>query len=248
VDLNLDLVCDLMLEIWSFRNASDLEYSRSLTMPMIAGPTDIRSLIARRVAQELRGGQVVNLGIGLPTLVKDFIPPGVEMLLQSENGMLGLGPAPPPDRVDPEITDAGGRPATILPGGAFFDTALSFAMIRGGHIDVSVLGCLQVDAAGNLANWMIPGQFVAGIGGGMDLATGARKIIVATEHNTKDGQPKIVARCTLPLTVVGRVSTIVSELAVLDVTPDGLRVREMADGVGWDELKRRSGVALLNTR
>jgi 3-oxoacid CoA-transferase B subunit len=141
---------------------------------MTAIDTDMRNRIARRVAQELESGQVVNLGIGLPTLVKNFIPPNVDVLLQSENGMLGLGPAPPPGQEDPEITDAGGRPATILPGGSFFDTSDSFAMIRGGHIDVSVLGALEVDAAGNLANWMIPGQFVTGIGGGMDLATGAR--------------------------------------------------------------------------
>jgi len=208
-------------------------------------PTDIRSRIARRVAEELRGGQVVNLGIGLPTVVKNFIPPGVDVLLQSENGMLGLGPEPPPDRVDPEITDAGGRPATILPGGSFFDTALSFAMIRGGHVDVAVLGCLQVDGAGNLANWIIPGQFVTGIGGGMDLATGARHIIVATEHNTKDGQPKIVERCTLPLTVVGRVSTIVSDLAVIDVTQAGLVVREMAPDLSWGTLCDRTGAKLI---
>ncbi len=212
---------------------------------MPTSATDIRTLIARRVAQELESGQIVNLGIGLPTLVKNFIPREIEVLLQSENGMLGLGPEPPPDREDAEITDAGGRPATILPGGAFFDTAESFAMIRGGHIDVSVLGCLQVDAAGNLANWMIPGQFVAGIGGGMDLATGARKIIVATEHNTKDGQPKIVERCTLPLTVVGRVSTIVSELAVMDVTPAGLVVRETAPDVDWATLCDRTGAKLI---
>ncbi len=212
---------------------------------MAATDTDIRTRIARRVAQELRGGQIVNLGIGLPTLVKNFIPANVEVLLQSENGMLGLGPEPPADRLDPEITDAGGRPATILPGGSFFDTATSFAMIRGGHIDVSVLGALEVDAAGNLANWMIPGQFVAGIGGGMDLATGARHIIVATEHNTKDGQPKIVERCSLPLTVVGRVSTIVSELAVMDVTAAGLVVREVAPQVQWKTLCDRTGAKLI---
>ncbi len=207
--------------------------------------SDIRVHIARRLAKELCGGQVVNLGIGLPTLVKNFLPPGVDVLLQSENGMLGLGPEPAAGDVDPEITDAGGRPATILPGGSFFDTATSFAMIRGGHIDVCVLGCLQVDAAGNLANWIIPGQFVTGIGGGMDLATGAKKILVATEHNTKDGQPKIVERCSLPLTVVGRVSTIVSELAVLDVTPRGLEVRELAPGVEWITVVRRTGAHIV---
>lgn len=206
---------------------------------------DIRNRIAKRVAQQLQSGQVVNLGIGLPTLVKEFIPPDVEIWLQSENGMLGLGPAPQPDQIDPEITDAGGRPATIVAGGCFFDTSASFAMIRGGHIDISVLGALQVDALGNLANWMIPGQFVTGIGGGMDLATGARQIIVATEHNTKDGQPKIVSRCTLPLTVVGRVQTIVTELAVLEVTADGLFARELQPGATWEELVKRTGAALL---
>jgi acetate CoA/acetoacetate CoA-transferase beta subunit len=206
---------------------------------------DIRETIARRVALELSGGQVVNLGIGLPTLVKNYIPAGVELWLQSENGMLGLGPEPPAGAIDPDITDAGGRPATLLPGGCYFDTAMSFAMIRGGHIDVSVLGALQVDAQGNLANWMIPGQFVAGIGGGMDLATGARKIVVATEHNTKDGQPKIVQRCTLPLTVAGRVSTIVTELVVLDVTPAGLAVRERRPDVSWETLVARTGAPII---
>jgi 3-oxoacid CoA-transferase B subunit len=207
--------------------------------------SDIRNRIARRVALELRDGQVVNLGIGLPTLVKNFIPPGVDVVLQSENGLLGLGPEPQPERADPEITDAGGRLATILPGGCFFDTAASFAMIRGGHIDLTVLGALEVDAAGNLANWMIPGHFVAGIGGGMDLAVGAKRVIVATEHNTKDGRPKIVERCTLPLTVVGRVSTIVTELAVLDVTPRGLTVREITGELDWDALCRRTGAPLM---
>jgi 3-oxoacid CoA-transferase subunit B len=187
----------------------------------------------------------VNLGIGLPTLVKNFLPPGLEIVLHSENGLLGLGPEPAPEQADAEIMDAGGRAATILPGGCFFDTALSFAMIRGGHVDVSVLGALQVDGTGNLANWMIPGHFVSGIGGGMDLATGARQIIVATEHSTKDAQPKIVEHCTLPLTVVGRVSTIVSELAVMDVTARGLVVREMAAGVTWQSLCQRTGARLL---
>lgn len=205
---------------------------------------DIRTTIARRVAQELRPGQVVNLGIGLPTLVKNFIPRGVEILLQSENGLLGLGPDPVDGVGDPEITDAGGRPATILPGGCFFDTAVSFGMIRGGHIDVSVLGVLEVDSAGNLANWMIPGQFVTGIGGGMDLASGAKRIIVATEHNTKDGKAKIVEECSLPLTVVGRVSTIVSELAVIDVNDSGLVVRELAPDVTWESLCARTGAKL----
>jgi 3-oxoacid CoA-transferase B subunit len=213
-------------------------------MTAVAG-AEIRNGIARRVAIELKSGQIVNLGIGLPTLVKNFIPASVEVLLQSENGLLGLGPEPVLGREEQDITDAGGRLATILPGGCFFDTASSFAMIRGGHIDVSVLGALEVDACGNLANWMIPGQFVSGIGGGMDLATGARRIIVATEHNTKDGQPKIVDRCTLPLTVVGRVSTIVSELAVMDVTAQGLVVREIAPGVEWTTLCDRTGAKLI---
>jgi 3-oxoacid CoA-transferase B subunit len=210
-------------------------------------PPEIRNAIACRVAMELRSGQVVNLGIGLPTLVKNFLPQGLEILLHSENGLLGLGPEPASEDADPDITDAGGRLATILPGGAFFDTSLSFAMIRGGHIDVSVLGALQVDSNGNLANWMVPGQFVSGIGGGMDLATGARKIIVATEHSTKDGQPKIVDRCTLPLTVVGRVSTIVSELAVMDVTSGGLVVRESAPGVTWQALCGRTAAKLFKS-
>jgi acetate CoA/acetoacetate CoA-transferase beta subunit len=199
-----------------------------------------REYIARRVAQELNNNDVVNLGIGIPTMVANFVPPEITVIFHSENGFVGIGPSPQPGEEDPDIINAGGQPVTILPGGAFFDSAIAFGIIRGGHLDIAVLGALEVDAQGNLANWAIPGKSGPGMGGAMDLVTGAKRVIVATEHTTNDGQSKIVERCTLPLTGEQVVDLIVSDLGVLEVTPDGLLLKELRPGVTIDELKAKT--------
>lgn len=201
--------------------------------------------LVKRVAQEFKTGDVVNLGIGIPTKVANALPEDIKIILQSENGYMGVGPKPEVGKEDPDTVNAGGQYATILPGGCSFDSAMSFAIIRGGHVDATVLGALQVDEAGNLASWMIPGKMVPGMGGAMDLVVGARRVIVAMEHTAKNGGVKVLKKCTLPLTAAKQVNLIVTDMGVIDVTPRGLVLKELAPGLTFEEVQACTEAILI---
>lgn len=205
---------------------------------------NVREIIAKRVAKELRDGHVVNLGIGLPTLVANYVPKGMKVYFQSENGLINLGPKPNEGKENPDLTDAGGNPVTILPGGAYFDSLLSFSLIRGGHVDLTVLGSLEVDEQGNIANWIIPGKLVPGMGGAMDLLVGAKKVIVAMSHTNK-GRPKILKRCTLPLTAKGEVDMIFTELGVMEITSQGIKLLEINPNYTVEEVQNLTEAKLI---
>ncbi len=213
------------------------------TTPALA--VDPREIIARRAAKELRDGYYVNLGIGIPTMVANYVESGIEVILQSENGMLGVGPYPIAGEEDPDLINAGKETISELPGSSYFSSADSFAMIRGGHINLSILGALEVDQQGNLANWMVPGKMLKGMGGAMDLVASARRVIVAMEHATRRGEPKILEACTLPLTGLKVVDTIITELAVIQVTPSGLVLEEIAPGATVDGIRKLTGAPLI---
>ncbi|PKM90825.1 MAG: succinyl-CoA--3-ketoacid-CoA transferase [Firmicutes bacterium HGW-Firmicutes-12] len=204
-----------------------------------------KEIIGKRIAKLFKDGDLVNLGIGMPTAVANYLPNDVKITLQSENGFVGLGPTPLEGQEDKDVVNAGGQPVTILPGGACFDSAMSFAIIRGGHLAATVLGALQVDEQGNLANWMIPGKMVPGMGGAMDLVAGARKVIIAMEHAAKDGSPKILKQCTLPLTASREVDFIVTELGFMEVTTEGIVLKELAPGVTAEDIQAKTEAKLI---
>lgn len=204
-----------------------------------------REIVGKRVARLFENGDLVNLGIGMPTAVANYLPEGINIILHSENGFVGLGPTPPDGTQDKDIVNAGGQPVTILPSGAFFDSAMSFAIIRGGHVAATVLGALQVDEEGNLANWMIPGKMVPGMGGAMDLVAGARTVIIAMEHAAKDGSPKILKKCTLPLTGAKVADYIVTELGFMEITAEGIVLKELAPCVTVEEIQAKTEATLI---
>src|SRR5437879_2588565 len=227
--------------------AKDLEANdqRPTTMSKPAKDLDKRERIVKRIARELRDGFYVNLGIGMPTLVANHVPSGIQVVLQSENGMLGIGPYPIEGQEDPDLINAGKETVSEMPGTSYFSSADSFAMIRGGHIDLSVLGAMEVDEEGSIANWMIPGKMVKGMGGAMDLVASARRVVVAMEHTTREGQPKILKKCTLPLTGSKVVDTIVTEMAYIRVTPTGLVLEEIALGLTFEDVQRATEALLI---
>jgi acetate CoA/acetoacetate CoA-transferase beta subunit len=206
--------------------------------------TDVKNLIAARAAKELNDGDVVNLGIGIPTLVVNFLPPDIQIFLQSENGIMGMGPTPAPDEVNPDIVNAGGLPVTVKPGAMFFDSAVSFGIIRGGHVDATIIGALEIDEKGSIANWIVPGKSIPGMGGAMDLMVAAKKVIVVTTHTNK-GAPKILKKCTLPYGALGVVNMIITEMGVMEITPEGIVLKELHPDYTKEQIQKATEANLI---